>query len=746
MDLHLERRVENSGWRYPNRSGLGKEGEKEIKWGNDEERGHMPLLPRRFAKLVTLGTKGMTLVLRLGYYVTDVSVDSAKVGTLTVLGIVRRAVDGVVYKAAADVPGSTGVGDKALKAIDRAAISGTLMVAASFQFTASLLATINFLTQDVLHFINGVVGATDTSIAIRSIGSLVAKELGDWSAVYALFTGLAYFTILQSRGRNREKDEIEAHVIWDIVVLDDGGTVAKRTLPSPGSIIVPEEEVQINSLITRMPENASYRIKLDEYSTRMFSIQVVYPPQQSRPIFKFPLGHKVLVEETISSDADGDNVYNVVFESSSVKSRENVGKGPYIRSSITDVDIEDEGNELVTSTPHNSSLAHRQFFSQTPFISPFPNGNLACSLAKYMRYSAASYGQSFMRLFGIRQSSVKFSSSEGHHSEHHSFSDHARLSLDDILLSSFVDSAVEEKCGIPLVHFITVDHDAKVVVLTIRGTLGLEDLLADFKFGYDSFEWNNQRWIAHGGMLKCANILIQPSCRVLQTLKDALESFGPDYGLIICGHSLGAGVGAIYAILLSEIEQQNSVFVTSKTSPLPPGRRIRCFSYGPPASISEELRKITKDLITSVVYGSDIIPCLSLGLLRDFQAVAQEFRDETSGVNRRIWRTFISQLGSKKNPIDQQDDYTYSILKTLRAIMQNKKLVPPGEIIHITTHTVYENRDGHKRKASRIIGKVILDVEKKFREIVLGRGIFQHAPNFYEAALNTLERGAIHSQ
>lgn len=340
MDLHLERRIENSGWRYPNRRGLGKEGEKEIKWSDDEERGGTPLLPRSLARLVTFGTKGMTFVLRLGHYVTDVSVDSAKVGTLTVLGIVRRAVDGVVYKATADVPGSIGAGDKALKTIDRAAISGTLMVAASFQFSGSLLATTNFLTQDVLHFINGVLGVTDTSIAIRSIGSLVAKELGDWSAVYALFTGLAYFTILQSRGRNWEKDEIESYVIWDIVVLDDGGTVANRTLPSPGSIIVPEEEVQINSLITRMPEKSSYRITLDEYSTRMFSIQVCYPPQEPRPIFKFPLGHKVLLEETIKSNAAGDNVYKVVFENSSVVSRENVGKGPYIRSSITDVDIE----------------------------------------------------------------------------------------------------------------------------------------------------------------------------------------------------------------------------------------------------------------------------------------------------------------------------------------------------------------------------------------------------------------------
>jgi hypothetical protein len=79
-----------------------------------------------------------------------------------------------------------------------------------------------------------------------------------------------------------------------------------------------------------------------------------------------------------------------------------------------------------------------------------------------------------------------------HHHEHHSFSTHTQLPASTILVSSFVnpqggtDSTGQTKSGVPMVHFVSLDHESKAVVLTCRGTLGFEDVLTDMTCDYDT--------------------------------------------------------------------------------------------------------------------------------------------------------------------------------------------------------------------------------------------------------------------
>lgn len=373
----------------------------------------------------------------------------------------------------------------------------------------------------------------------------------------------------------------------------------------------------------------------------------------------------------------------------------------------------------------------------------FPPGHITQNMARYMRFATASYGQSFMYVLGMGKFATNYTSDPSHHSEHYAFANHTRLDLEDIVLSSYSDSAVDDKAGIPLVHFVALDHAAKAVVLTIRGTLGIEDILTDLTCDYETLDWQSETWKAHGGMLRCAEMIKRRTSRVFTTIKQALETWGDDYGLVICGHSLGGGVGAILGILLTEMNAEGN-FVTSQASLLPPGRPVHCFAFGPPASISEELRKETTGLITTVVYGLDIVPCLSLGVLRDFQSVAMAFKNDREGVANDIRKRFIAQFASRHSPLsvhDADDDYLWVLLKRLRKVMQSEKLVPPGEVYHISTNTVFEMHDGKTKRATRIIGKVIVDVQKRFGEPVFGRGIFHHSPVYYERALRTLEMG-----
>ncbi|KAK9475478.1 uncharacterized protein V1510DRAFT_358860 [Dipodascopsis tothii] len=374
-------------------------------------------------------------------------------------------------------------------------------------------------------------------------------------------------------------------------------------------------------------------------------------------------------------------------------------------------------------------------------IQLFPPAHICTNMARYMRFASASYGQSFMRLLGLGIPDRIFPATDAHHAEHHAFASHTGVGLDHILLSSFQDSAIDKSGGIPLVHFVAVDHINKAVVLTIRGTLGLEDVLTDLTCEYEEFEWKGLKYKAHSGMLKSATILQRPTSRVLITIKLALEELGSDYGLVICGHSLGGGVGALLGLLISEPDKDGN-FVTSASSTLPSGLKIHCYAFGPPATMSSELRLLTRYLCTSVVYGLDIVPCLSLGVLRDFQNVALAFKEDKEGVVKQIRQRVFSKFASRGAMFDaQDDDYLWSVLEDLRASMSNEKLVPPGEVYHVTTSTIFEAHDGRTRKATRVVGRVINDVDKRFGEPVFGRSIFHHSPVYYERALDVLERG-----
>lgn len=60
---------------------------------------------------------------------------------------------------------------------------------------------------------------------------------------------------------------------------------------------------------------------------------------------------------------------------------------------------------------------------------------------------------------------------------------------------------------------------------------------------------------------------------------------------------------------------------------------------------------------------------------------------------------------------DSDDDYLWELLTKLRSVMHSEKLVPPGEVYHISTNTIFETHDGKTKRATRIIAKVIVDVK-----------------------------------
>ncbi|KAK6840003.1 hypothetical protein PG995_006738 [Apiospora arundinis] len=417
----------------------------------------------------------------------------------------------------------------------------------------------------------------------------------------------------------------------------------------------------------------------------------------------------------------------------------------------------------------------------------FPNFHILRNITRYSRYASAAYGSNFLKFMGISKQIPQLKALDDTHQDVRSFAHHTELPPDSILLSSYVDpqggsdSTGSTDTGIPLVHTIALDEQSKAVVLSCRGTLGFEDVLADMMCEYDDLLWRGKNYKVHKGIHASARrLLYGGDGRVLVTLKETLEEF-PDYGLVLCGHSLGGAVTALLGAMLAEPATTGTAFVTSAQQHrrlltegkgsndmgaicLPPGRPIHVYAYGPPSTMSPSLQKATRGLITSVVHGNDLVPYLSLGVLHDFQALALAFKTDNSEakaeVRRRIWEGFQSGVADRwySNPPkyrDEEDDkWAYAALKTLRATMMSSKLMPPGEVFAVES-TPCLRRDAFLqvgegeqigRPATRIVLKYVRDVESRFGEVRFGASMLtDHSPGRYEDALRRLTLGVVES-
>ena len=151
-------------------------------------------------------------------------------------------------------------------------------------------------------------------------------------------------------------------------------------------------------------------------------------------------------------------------------------------------------------------------------------------------------------------------------------------------------------------YAVVIDHVKLSVVVVIRGTLSLEDAVADLKirpsrlpeeFGYDNT-------YCHSGMLGCCEWIYEDLKRI-DILSKLLSGQYSDYNLVITGHSLGAGCAAILSLMFL------------KDFP-----DLKCYAFEPPGSVlSENVADI--EHITSYVLNTDIVPRLSYLSIRNLR-------------------------------------------------------------------------------------------------------------------------------
>ena len=179
---------------------------------------------------------------------------------------------------------------------------------------------------------------------------------------------------------------------------------------------------------------------------------------------------------------------------------------------------------------------------------------------------------------------------------------------------------------------IVVDHFKRMIVLTIRGSLSIRDVLTDLTAECEYFDVNDEykNQSCHRGILNTAeNILAR--IKNLGLLDEAFRA-NPNYQLMICGHSLGAGAAVLISLKLRN-EYPN----------------LRCIAYSPPGGlINTGLSDYTKSFVMSVVTGDDIVPRLSLRTIHNLKAdILKELYNCQIPKYKIIWKYSLSFVSSK---------------------------------------------------------------------------------------------------
>ncbi|XP_066255734.1 diacylglycerol lipase-alpha isoform X3 [Euwallacea similis] len=298
--------------------------------------------------------------------------------------------------------------------------------------------------------------------------------------------------------------------------------------------------------------------------------------------------------------------------------------------------------------------------------------------------------------------------------------------------------------------FVALDYDRKKIVISIRGTLSMKDILTDLNAESETIPLNPPRedWTGHKGMVHAATYIydkIEQEQLVEKAKARKLERGTRDFEIVIVGHSLGAGIASILGILMRQTHPS-----------------LQCFCYSPPGGLlSAPAVEYTKEFTLSVVIGKDVVPRIGLHQMETLRT------DLINAIKRSVdpkWKTITCSIiccgcSQPTSAVEMSTGET-EVCEYMRskenarcmgihpsdssiALTSHQPLYPPGRIVHVVRHHPTSGQQKYEKRWRQALSKkepvyqALWAGNTDFDEVLISPVMIQdHMPDKVLEALN----------
>ncbi|KAG2719098.1 hypothetical protein I3843_03G244200 [Carya illinoinensis] len=219
--------------------------------------------------------------------------------------------------------------------------------------------------------------------------------------------------------------------------------------------------------------------------------------------------------------------------------------------------------------------------------------------------------------------------------------DAAGLSRNSMIRESNVLKFVKNSSLMRPGYYIGVDARRKLVILGIRGTQTVYDLITDIVSSSDG-KVTFEGYSTHFGTAEAARWFLTHE---MGTIRYCLEKY-KGYRLRLVGHSLGGATASLLAIMIRRKSVEELGFSPDIVSAV---------GYASPPCVSRELAESCSDYVTTIVMQDDIIPRLSIASLTRLRNEILQ-TDWMSVIEKEDWKNVINLVTNAKQVVSSVQD------------------------------------------------------------------------------------------